>query len=278
MLVGTRASKLAIYQTEMFLSRLGSKDNEIVKVTSHGDESGEKSLKEIGGTGLFVKKLNDLILQGDIDCAVHSAKDMPGDIEENLEVSAVFDWENFHDVIVLREGEYLRDQMTIGTSSSRREKQISRIYPQWEIKNIRGNIDTRLQKLENGIYDGIILSEAGMKRLYPDRKFKVLEETLCVPATNQGIIAVVSRKDGKFNGKIKAAEDPVARKRFSMERSVSKVLDFGCSSPNGIFYDPIKNLMFLDINAGESEIRIRKKINSEAEASTLAKQVREMVF
>ncbi|MGP6207349.1 hydroxymethylbilane synthase [Cuniculiplasma sp. SKW3] len=276
--MGTRSSKLAVYQTEMFLKRLQLKDNEIVKVTSHGDESGEKSLKEIGGTGLFVKKLNDMILLGDIHCAVHSAKDMPGDMDENLEVSAVFDWENFHDVIVLREGENPKDQMTVGTSSSRREKQISRIYPQWKIKNIRGNIDTRLQKLENGTYDGIILSEAGLRRLYPNREFKILDESICVPATNQGIIAVVSTKDGKFNEKIKAAEDPVARKRFNMERSVSNVLDFGCSSPNGIFYDPIRNLMFLDINAGEAEISIRKKINSEAEALTLARQVREMVI
>lgn len=277
MLVGTRSSKLALYQAQMFLDRLLTKNNRMVRVSSHGDENTEKSLKEIGGTGLFVKKLNALILKGDIHCAVHSAKDMPGDMDPDLEVQAVFDWQNYHDVVVIREGQQITKEMKVGTSSPRREKQISRIYPQWHIENVRGNIDTRLQKLDQGMFDGIILSEAGLKRLYPDRNFMILDETTCVPAANQGIIAVVSMRGGSYREEIRAADDPVARKRFAMERKISDILDFGCSSPNGIFYNPLNGILFLDINTGDSELRLAKKITSEADAIPLAKKVREMV-
>jgi hydroxymethylbilane synthase len=277
MLVGTRSSKLAVLQAEMFVERLGKRNSKIERVSSHGDETQEKSLKEIGGTGLFVRRLNEMVLEGRLDCAVHSAKDMPGDLDDDLQVTAVFEWENYHDALLLRDDENINRKMRIGTSSPRREKQLSRIHPEWEFHNIRGNIDTRIGKLENGEYDGIVLSEAGIRRLFPGRRFMVLDEAMNVPAANQGIIAVVSRVTAADNGGIKSCEDPVARRRFDFEREVSSILDFGCSTPNGIFYHPIEKILYIDITSGETEVKIIRKILDLADARAIAHRVREMI-
>lgn len=277
MLVGTRSSKLAVLQAEMFVERLGKRNSKIERVSSHGDETQEKSLKEIGGTGLFVRRLNEMVLEGRLDCAVHSAKDMPGDLDDDLQVTAVFEWENYHDALLLRDDENINRKMRIGTSSPRREKQLSRIHPEWEFHNIRGNIDTRIGKLENGEYDGIVLSEAGIRRLFPGRRFTVLDEAMNVPAANQGIIAVVSRVTAADNGGIKSCEDPVARRRFDFEREVSSILDFGCSTPNGIFYHPIEKILYIDITSGETEVKIIRKILDLADARAIAHRVREMI-
>ncbi len=277
MLVGTRTSKLALLQGRMFAERSRINGIEIKGIPSHGDENSERSLKEIGGTGLFVKRLNEKVLDGEIDCAVHSAKDMPGGIEEDLTVCSVFDWEHFHDALVLNPGKNEKN-LIIGTSSPRREKQLSRIHPGWTFKNIRGNIDTRIEKLRSGEYDGIVLSEAGIVRMYPEIEFEKIDHRISVPAANQSLIAVVCRRDSKYVEEIKKTEDPVSRLRFDMERAVSDILDFGCSTPNGIFYHPLEKMLYVDLTVNENEITMHRKIETRQDAVNIAGEIKRILL
>ncbi len=276
MRVGTRKSKLALIQTEMFLSRLHS-DNEIVGVSSSGDMNREAALRDIGGSGLFVNEINSLVLDGTVDCAVHSGKDLPGEIADDLEVVSVFEWKAYHDVMIFRDGYSLENASVIGTSSPRRETQLKKYRKDVEIRNLRGNVDTRLSKLRSGEYDGIMLSEAAMTRMYPDLTYTTMDERMFVPAAGQGIIAVVARRDSKFHNEIQKTEDGNAKLRWDIERSVSGVLQIGCTMPNGIFYNPETSILNIDINDSEKSITYRGIVHSKQEAIDTGKSIRGII-
>ena len=179
--IGTRKSRLAMIQTEIVKNIIEKVignaakeagrekiDIEIVPIITQGDKVLDRSLTSFGGKGVFTKELEEQLLDGRIDIAVHSAKDMPMEFPEGLSIGAVLEREDPRDVLVTRSGikaEKLAPGSIIGTSSLRRELQIKHINPQVQIKLLRGNVETRLKKLENGEYDGILLAAAGLKRL-----------------------------------------------------------------------------------------------------------------
>lgn len=233
--IGTRGSKLALAQTQTVIRKLAKLDidAEQVIITTEGDASTQVPLHAIGGQGVFVRALDDAILDGRIDCAVHSMKDIPAYRPSGLFTAAVLKRDSPADYIAhLRSIEGVR---VIGTSSTRRRAQLLRHDPEIVVKDLRGNVDTRLRKLNAGEYDAIILAEAGLTRLglrvpgerFPPEKF--------VPSPNQGTIAVVSRADPSLMEVLSALDHPETRTDVLIERAVMEQLGGGCFTPLGIY-------------------------------------------
>lgn len=243
MIIGTRGSKLAIVQTEKVCERLKELglgyQFTIKTVRSLGDVLTERALYDLPSEGAFVKRLDMLLLAGKIDIAVHSMKDIPLQRDESLETSAVLPRDSPYDVLVSR---YRLDDMpngaTIGTSSVRRKFQILNYLGergiQVMIKDIRGNVDTRLKKFTRGDYDGVILAEAGLERLNVDIPYELLDRSPFVPSPGQGIIAVVSRKGSEESEILKQIDDAETRVEAEVEKEVLKALGGGCSLPVGV--------------------------------------------
>ena len=233
--IGTRGSKLALAQTETVmkkLSALGIASEKII-INTLGDSTTQVPLHAIGGQGVFVRALDDAILAGEIDCAVHSMKDIPAYRPHGLFTAAVLKRDSPADYIA-HNGSL--DKVTlIGTSSTRRKAQLLRHDPDLTIKDLRGNVDTRIRKLNEGEYDAIILAEAGLTRLdmripgerFPPEKF--------VPSPNQGTIAVVSRADPSLMEVLSALDHPETRTDVLIERAVMEQLGGGCYTPLGIY-------------------------------------------
>lgn len=187
--VGVRGSKLALAYAEMACKELAC-DTEIVAIKTEGDLNPDVPIHEIGGKGVFCSTIETKLLNGDIDVAVHSLKDMPGEENPNLVISAMLKRNSPHDVLVGSVGY----GCTIGTSSPRRTAQLKELYKNLDIKikPIRGNIDTRLKKLDDKEYDAIVLAEAGLQALDIRRTWIKIPT---IPAVGQGIIALQTRKD-----------------------------------------------------------------------------------
>jgi len=232
--VGSRDSKLAIIQSEMVIDAIKRYDStiqvELITMKTTGDKILDKSLDKIGGKGLFVKELDEALYSGEVDITVHSYKDMP--MEENLQlpIVALSKREDARDVLILPRNGGMSIEL-IGSSSFRRKLQLRALYPDCKTAPIRGNVQTRLNKLENGEFSAIVLAAAGIKRLgledYINRYFSVEE---IIPAASQGIIAVQGRAGENFEYlKFFQSEDSYF---ISLaERSFVKTLDGGCSSP-----------------------------------------------
>jgi hydroxymethylbilane synthase len=243
MIVGTRGSKLAILQTEKVCERLrelGFGDVLTKKmVSSLGDVITDRALYEMPSEGVFVKKLDMLLLAGKIDLAVHSMKDIPLERDEKLETSAVLPRDSPFDVLVSRYRlDDLPDGAVIGTSSVRRRYQFLNYARERglkvKIKDIRGNVDTRIEKFRKGEYDGVILAEAGLARLDMDIDYERLDLSPFVPSPGQGIIAVVARKGSEESAILKEIDDAETRVEAEVEREVLKVIGGGCSLPVGV--------------------------------------------
>lgn len=234
--VGSRDSLLAVRQAELVMEavRKASPETELTLVTmkTTGDRILNQSLDKIGGKGLFVKELDLALMEGRSDLSVHSLKDMPMEIPEELPILAYSPREDNRDVLVLREGlSELPDHPVIGTGSARRKIQAARIYPDAEFKGIRGNIHTRLRKLDSGEYDALILAAAGMIRMgLQDRISRYFSVEEIIPPAGQGIMAVQGRKDDSYPFLIKI-NSPKSQAMAEAERSFVKTLDGGCSSP-----------------------------------------------
>ena len=202
--VGSRDSLLAVRQAELVMEavRKASPETELTLVTmkTTGDRILNQSLDKIGGKGLFVKELDLALMEGRSDLSVHSLKDMPMEIPEELPMLAYSPREDNRDVLVLREGlSELPAHPVIGTGSARRKIQAARIYPDAEFKGIRGNIHTRLRKLDSGEYDALILAAAGMIRMgLQDRISRYFSVEEIIPPAGQGIMAVQGRKDDSY--------------------------------------------------------------------------------
>jgi hydroxymethylbilane synthase len=251
--IGTRGSELALFQANAVAELLRQTSNtecEIVVIRTSGDRLTEASLAEIGGKRLFVKEIEDALLAGTVDVAVHSSKDMPVVLPDGLIVGAVLPREDPRDAIVLRaEAErsgarsfeevirVLGQEPRIGTSSIRRIAQLKRLWPRAAFLPIRGNLDTRLRKLDAGGYDAIVLASAGLRRLRRhDRISAALPGDICVPAPGQGIIAVEIRADApEVHALVRALNDPDADAALTAERATVQQLGGGCQMPIGAY-------------------------------------------
>jgi hydroxymethylbilane synthase len=233
--IGTRGSKLALAQTSVVCKMLSARniDAEQVIITTHGDSKTGVPLHEIGGQGVFVRALDDAILAGTIDCAVHSMKDIPAYRPSGLVTTAVLKRDSAADYLAYQGS--LDAVRVIGTSSTRRRAQILRHDPGITIKDLRGNVDTRIRKMAAGEFNAIIVAEAGLVRLgirihgdrLPPEKF--------VPAPNQGTIAVVSRADPSLVEELSALDHTQTRTDVAVERVVMEQLGGGCYTPLGIY-------------------------------------------
>ncbi|MBF0468620.1 MAG: hydroxymethylbilane synthase [Desulfamplus sp.] len=199
--IGTRGSQLALWQANWVKSqieRISNVQTEIIKIKTTGDQITDRPLSMVGGKGLFVKEIEQQLLDRDIDIAVHSMKDMPGELPEGLTVGAIPVRANPFDVLISRDNiplDALPAGARIGTSSLRRASQLKHARPDITTLSIRGNLDTRLRKLDTGEYDAIILAAAGLVRLgMADRITEYLDEDLMVPAVGQGALCIESRQ------------------------------------------------------------------------------------
>lgn len=236
--IGTRGSKLALAQTNRVVDALAANgiEAEVVVISTRGDRVTDRALHEAGGYGLFVRELDSAILDGRIDAAVHSMKDIPAERPAELCLAAVLKRDPPFDYLAVEKP--LDEVYTIGTSSLRRRAQLLRYYhkyPEMHVQNLRGNIDTRLAKLESGEYDAIVVAEAALVRLgLPVHGFRLPADAF-VPAPNQGAIAVVSRDTEE----LKAAFAPLnhAETAFdtAAERAVMEEIGGGCFTPTGVY-------------------------------------------
>ena len=242
--IGSRKSRLAVMQAELIRAQIGRAypgiRTELVTMKTTGDKILDQSLETIGGKGLFVKELDQALLDGTIDLAVHSLKDLPMEENEELPIAAYSVREDPRDVLIFRSGtEVFPQNGILGTSSRRRAIQMKRLYPYCTLQGIRGNVQTRLRKLEEEGMDGTILAAGGLKRLgleLPGRYFSVEE---MIPAAGQGILAVQIRKGGKLQhmsgmlecGKLLCAHNKESEWAALAERQFVRALDGGCTSP-----------------------------------------------
>ena len=234
--IGSRESKLAVLQSQMVRDYIVCKhpetDVEILTMKTTGDKILDRTLDKIGGKGLFVKELDRALLEGRSQLSVHSLKDMPMEISEELPILAFSRREDARDVLVLPEGCYTLDpSKPIGCSSLRRKLQLKEIYPDMNVKSIRGNLQTRLRKLDEGQYSALILAAAGLKRLGLESRInRYFTADEIIPAAGQGILAVQGRK-GEAYDFLEGYCDKDAWTAGSAERAFVKLLDGGCSSP-----------------------------------------------
>ncbi len=250
--IGTRGSPLALWQANTVAALLerGGHRVEIVRIRTSGDRLQEAPLSEVGGKRLFVKEIEDALLGGTIDVAVHSAKDMSVVLPDGLAIAAVLPREDPRDALVLpghvsAEGidrvlSHLGDAPAVGTSSVRRSAQLAALIPRARFSPVRGNVDTRLRKLDSGTFDAIVLACAGMRRLGIERRISAaIPVERCIPAPGQGIVAVEIRSD---DARARAAVEPIgdeaAAAALWAERAAVTALGGGCQLPLGAIASP----------------------------------------
>ncbi|MCI6998104.1 MAG: hydroxymethylbilane synthase [Eubacterium sp.] len=234
--IGSRESRLAVIQSEMVMDYLKKEcpGDEITLVTmkTTGDKILDRTLDKIGGKGLFVKELDRALMDNRTNLSVHSLKDMPMEVPDELPLIAFSRREDPRDVLVLPEGSDTWDtSLPLGCSSQRRILQLKELYPQVECKSVRGNVLTRLQKLDSGEYGALVLAAAGLKRLGLEHRIsRFFEPEEIIPAAGQGILAVQGKK-GEDYSYMKNFADRDAAAAACCERAFVRYLDGGCSSP-----------------------------------------------
>lgn len=272
--VGTRGSKLAIKQTELVIELLKKKyptdDFEIVTIQTSGDKNQLESIEKIGSKGVFVDKIEEALLEGDISLAVHSMKDMPDEPRAGLIFTKALKREDPRDVLILREAEnisQLRPNARIATGSKRRMYQLLAIRPDLEIIPIRGNIDTRIRKLyeadSNGqMLDGIVLAAAGIKRLGRDLEItQYLSIDEMIPAPTQGTLALEVRADNlELIGKINELCDIDTEDAVYLERGFLKAIGASCHDPVGAYAYKIENTWTVKAIFGKPDGSQLKKV------------------
>jgi hydroxymethylbilane synthase len=272
--IGTRGSRLALAQAERVASLLrehGS-ESEIVTITTKGDTVDGVPLHEIGGQGVFVKALDDAILAGSIDAAVHSMKDIPAKRPAGLCTCAILKRDSPADFLAhTLEREEIH---VIGTTSTRRRAQLLRHMEGITVKQLRGNVDTRLRKFREGEYDAIVLAEAGLERMGLSVPGTRLSPRRFVPSPNQGTIAVVCRDDPGCTGRFSPLDHPETRNDVEIERMVMEEVGGGCFTPQGIYSDHghlIGEILSLD---GQRQVRMEEDISSPEQARTFGRKLK----
>jgi len=242
--IATRKSALALWQAEhvaALLEALPEVDSvELVPLSTRGDEILDRSLQKIGGKGLFIKELEVAMQRGDADIAVHSMKDVPAEMPEGFCLAAMLERANHADALVSPRGEQL-DQLPegalIGSSSLRRQAQLKLLRPDLRIEPLRGNVNTRLAKLDNGDYDAIILAAAGLERLkLAERISQVFTPDEMLPAAAQGVVGIECREDATELRRVLARLNHTTSVRTTLaERAIARVLEASCQSPVATF-------------------------------------------
>jgi hydroxymethylbilane synthase len=244
-IIGTRGSKLALWQAEWIKSELQKLnpdlDIELKKIKTTGDKILDVPLAKVGGKGLFVKEIEEALLRGEVDIAVHSMKDVPTDFPEGLHLAVITKREDPRDAFIRSQKSEVRSQKfkdlpkgaVIGTSSLRRSCQLLSIRPDLKIEQLRGNLDTRLRKLDEGQFDAIILAAAGVKRLgWSERITEVLPPEISLPAIGQGAVGIECRISDEFiNNLIAPLNHPETYICVRAERAFLKKLEGGCQVP-----------------------------------------------
>lgn len=232
--IGSRGSKLALWQAEWVAARLdqlGARCQiEIIRTT--GDRITDAALAKIGGKGLFTREIEEALLEGRVDVAVHSMKDLPTAMPEGLLVAAVPPREDPRDAVVGRRLEELPPGARVGTSSLRRAAQLRRLRPDLVVEPVRGNVDTRLRKLDEGRYEAIVLAAAGLRRLgWEARIAEILPVEVMLPAVGQGALAIETRAEGEACELCRRLDDPASHAAVMAERAVLTALGGGCQVP-----------------------------------------------
>ena len=238
--VGARGSKLSIAQTDWVISELQKTDSslsfDIKPITTKGDTD-TRPLFAMEQKGIFEKEIDRAVFEKEVDFAVHSLKDVPSQLDPNLIISCIPKREAVNDVLITRDGfdiEEIPSGSVIGSSSLRRAVQVTRKRPDVIVKPVRGNIETRIKKVEEGKFDGIVLAQAGITRLGTDIKISKLPTNDFVPSPGQGALAIVSRKDNSSTLEmLKKIEDYRSRMEIEAERALSNSVDSGCRFPVG---------------------------------------------
>ncbi len=275
LVIGTRGSKLALAQAERVCRLLAGQGVEVETsiIRTKGDEEAGLPLHEIGGQGLFVKALDDAILRGEIDCAVHSMKDIPVKRPEGLVTVAILERDSPADYLALSTS--MAEVSIVGTSSQRRKAQILRHDSSVEVKPLRGNVDTRIRRLMAGDFHAIILAEAGLNRLgYRLRGYRLPPERF-VPTANQGAIAVVARDDPLLLITLSSLDHTPTRKDVNAERAVIEELGGGCFAPVGAYCRDnhlIAEVLSLD---GQRTERIEEDVADAGAARTSGRRLAE---
>jgi hydroxymethylbilane synthase len=241
LIIGTRGSRLALIQTRLAAERLQQAGFEITikTILTEGDRKQHLSLRGTAGVGLFVREIERALLAGEIDLAVHSLKDLPVDLAPGLQLAAYLRREDPREALLTARGSdpVLRPGAVIGTSSLRRVVQLQTLYPAYQYREIRGNIDTRIRKMDQGEYDALVLALAGIKRLGAEERVgRIYSLDECLPAAGQGIIAVQVRADFSLQSRLYGAlNDRAAELAARAERQFLKRLGGGCRLPIGAF-------------------------------------------
>ncbi|TBR44366.1 hydroxymethylbilane synthase [Marinomonas agarivorans] len=258
--IATRESQLALWQANNVKSQLEvlypELTVELLGMTTKGDQILDSPLAKIGGKGLFVKELEHALLEGRADIAVHSMKDVPMAFPDGLELAVICEREDPSDAFVSNRYDNLASlpaNAIVGTSSLRRSCQLKLARPDLVIKDLRGNVNTRLRKLDNGEYDAIILASAGLIRLaMTDRIKSRLDDQLCLPAGGQGAMGIECRSDDK---QIQALLAPLQHEetfwRVTAERAVNETLNGGCQAPIACFAILEGDTLFLRALVGD---------------------------
>ena len=242
-IVGSRESPLAIAQVDIFFKSLknlfGKKyfnklEQKFFKTS--GDKFLEKKISTLGNKGLFTKEIDEAQLNFKIDIGVHSLKDLPTKLPQGLIIGAVLKRDTPNDLIMTREKVRLKDlkkNAVVGTSSIRRTVQLKKLRPDVEIKEIRGNVGTRINKLKNGEFDAIILAHAGLKRLKINEHFEKIEIKKMIPSPGQGVIAIVIRENDNLLNFLENLNDTKTLIESECERNFLSALDGSCKTPIG---------------------------------------------
>lgn len=244
--IGTRQSLLALWQSNHIAACLRKKypECEVVlkKIVTKGDRILDVPLAQIGGKGLFTKEIEEDLLSGEVDLAVHSLKDMPTVLPEGLCLTAITERANVGDAFVSNEYSCFAELplgAVVGTSSLRRKAQLLAARPDLTIRDLRGNVDTRLRKLDEGLYDAVILAAAGLERLgHGDRIKDVIPSDVCLPAVGQGALAIECRTDdAEVRQMLDFLNDMPTVHATNAERAFLGLLEGGCQVPIGVHAD-----------------------------------------
>lgn len=236
LVIASRGSQLALWQARWVarqLNRAGHEcRTEIIKTT--GDKITDVPLAKVGGKGLFTKEIEEALIAGRADLAVHSLKDLPTELPGGLALAAVPEREDPRDALIGKRLDEIPPHATVGTSSLRRASQLLHRRPDLKVESIRGNLDTRLRKLDQGQYDAILLAAAGLKRLgWGERIAEVLPPEVMCPAVGQGALAIETRAGGSGFDAVQPLNDAATRAAVTAERGVLAALGGGCQVPIG---------------------------------------------
>ena len=271
-IVGARGSKLSQAQTNWVISELQKIDPslsfEFKTITTKGDTD-TRPLFAMEQKGIFEKEIDRAVFEKEVDFAVHSLKDVPSQLDENLIIACIPKREAINDVLITRDGfdiDSIPSNSVIGSSSLRRAVQITRKRPDLNVKPVRGNIETRINKVVDGKFDGVVLAQAGITRLGTSVKLSKLSLDDFPPSPGQGALAIVCREDDSKTLEIlQQIEDPKSRKEIEAERALSDSVDSGCRFPVGAFAISDSNSLTLKVAVysmdGKKSIILEKSDN-----------------